>query len=272
MLQFNTLLRAEGLDPADVKLARHQDTRYPGRPSPYQLWRANAGRLERYQSIQRLAKFDGTRLLASFVATLIGETVFAGLYTINGVGPAPARHLDPISGEDAAGLFLYTMEPAPHLSDFRGKLFIAWGDGYRAWVQSAAKQEKTVIELRRTVSDPPFPGFLDFHARLSDLAHVPRDWRTTLSSVCGIYLLTCPKTGQHYVGSACGPTGFWGRWEDYAASGHGGNKLLREVPESDYQLTILEVAASSAIAKEVIDMEDRWKRKLLSREFGLNAN
>jgi hypothetical protein len=74
------------------------------------------------------------------------------------------------------------------------------------------------------------------------------------------------------VGLAAGSGGFWSRWEDYLASGHGGNQRMQEVPADDYQVTILEVAASSANGEELASMESKWKRKLMSREFGLNAN
>ena len=69
-----------------------------------------------------------------------------------------------------------------------------------------------------------------------------------------------------------GASGFWGRWEEYAASGHGGNLRMRELPRSDYQVTVLEVASSSARAEDLIRLEGRWKEKLRSRDFGLNAN
>jgi hypothetical protein len=87
-----------------------------------------------------------------------------------------------------------------------------------------------------------------------------------------VYLLTNPETGKQYVGSARGADGFWGRWEAYVASGHGGNRRMQEVPAADYQVTILEVAASSAGPESLDEMETRWKLKLLSRKFGLNAN
>jgi hypothetical protein len=38
-MKFNLLLRDAGLDPADVKLVRHQDRRVPPERMPYQLWR-----------------------------------------------------------------------------------------------------------------------------------------------------------------------------------------------------------------------------------------
>jgi len=269
MITFNSILRDAGLDPSAVKLARHQDTR---RPTPYQLWRAADGRFELYQRIQRRAVFASARMLASFVATPLNETLFVGLFAIRSVGKAPAGLCDPISGEDVGGLHLYELVPARKLSEYRGRLTVKWGDGYRAWVQRAHKQDKELAEIRRTVGDPPFPGFLDFREKLSGLAAVPLSWREALSSVRGVYLLTCPETGDQYVGLAKGETGFWGRWEDYVASGHGGNKRMQDVPAADYQVTVLEVAPSSAGEEMLSQLEGRWKLKLLSRKFGLNAN
>ncbi len=272
MIQLNTLLRAEDIDPADVKLVRHQDNRYPGRPSPYDLWRKDVALFETYQRIQRRAVFDGARFLASFVGTSDNDTLFVGLYALRALGRVPTGTLDPLSGEDVGGLHFYDLTLSPHLADLRAKLFVVWGPGYRSWVQLANNQDKPVLELRRTVSEPPFPGFRDFRARLDDLVHLPLKWRETLSSVSGIYLLTCLKTRQLYVGSAHGEHGFWGRWSDYVASGHGGNKLLREVPDSEYQVTVLEVASSTVTAAEIVDLENRWKQKLFTRDWGLNAN
>ena len=38
----------------------------------------------------------------------------------------------------------------------------------------------------------------------------------------------------------------------------------------DYQVSILEVASSSLSRDEIIQMEELWKDKLLTRSFGLN--
>jgi len=57
MIGFNALLRDEGIDPADVKLVRHQDWRHA--ETPYQLWWRAVGRFELYQQIQRRSVFKG---------------------------------------------------------------------------------------------------------------------------------------------------------------------------------------------------------------------
>lgn len=271
MISLNSLLRQADIDPATVKLVRHQDTRYPGRPSPYALWISAREKFELYQSIQRRPVFHGARYLASFVATPLNETLFAAIYAINGVGAAPAGLIDPISNQDVGGLNLYDLALDPALCDYRGRMIIDWGKGYLAWMQLAAKQDKEILEIRRDDRDRPFPGFLNFRQNLTTLAEVPTSWREILSSVAGIYLLIHPD-GRQYVGSAQGEQGFWGRWEQYVANGHGGNLLMRELPPADYQVSILEVASSSASVDQILALEERWKQKLLSRKFGLNGN
>jgi len=272
MIGFNTLLRDEGIDPTHVKLVRHQDTSHLDRATPYQLWLAADGRLDLYQEIQRRPVFKGARLLASFVATPLNETLFIGLYENKGVGKAKSGLIDPISGKDVGGMNHYDLDLSPKLAQYRGRVTVEWGAGFRSWVQLARKNDKAIVEIHRTASDPPFPGFLDFCERLGTLPSVPGSWRSVLSAVSGVYLLTNPETGKQYVGSAQGASGFWGRWEEYVASGHGGNRRMRDVPAADYQISVLEVASSSAGPEVMLKMEERWKQKLLSRKYGLNAN
>ena len=272
MIKFNALLRDEGIEPSKVKLARHQDDRHTGRLTLYQVWRSAEADFELYQRIQSRPRFSGSNLLASFVATPLGETLFVGLYSVGNVSKAPKGLIDPVTGKDVGGYYYYSLNRSPHLSDYRDRLIINWGPGYRAWVQNARSKDKPILEIRRTAAEPPFPGFLNFHERLSLLAAVPQAWRQALAAVSGVYLLTCPQSGRQYVGSAGGETGFWGRWEDYAASGHGGNKRMLDIPSADYLVSILEVASSAAGPAELIAIENRWKGKLATRKFGLNAN
>jgi hypothetical protein len=95
---------------------------------------------------------------------------------------------------------------------------------------------------------------------------------TALKAAHGIYLLTCPKTKEQYVGKADGHDGFWGRWQQYVQSGHGGNTGLKSRDSSDYQVSILEVAGTATSANELNQMESLWKAKMQSRAMGLNRN
>jgi hypothetical protein len=146
MIAFNTLLRKAGVDPDHVKLARHHDTRWPGRT--HELWTADDGRFDLYQQIQKREVFKDARMLASFVVTSQRETLFVGLYEIiNGLDTAPPGQLDPVSGKNVGGNFLYKLTSAPQLAEYRGNLTIEWGPGYRSWVQLARKKDKPVLKI-----------------------------------------------------------------------------------------------------------------------------
>jgi hypothetical protein len=121
--------------------------------------------------------------------------------------------------DEAGAYHVYELTLEPRLNDLIGKMLIEWGPGERAWIQRADQQNKRIIELRPTFKEPEFPGFLHFISALSKLDQLPRGWVAALQSSRGIYLLTCPKTKEQYVGSATGEGGFWRRWQDYAQTG-----------------------------------------------------
>ncbi len=59
-----------------------------------------------------------------------------------------------------------------------------------------------------------------------------------LSASRGGYLLACPRTREHYVGSARSAGGFLARWRDYVATGHGGIVGLRIRNPSEYLVSV----------------------------------
>lgn len=274
---FNSLLAQHGLAPSEVILLRHQDKRaLPGR-TPYALWRDDRPAFEKYQSSQKCqdrSKFSRASSWASFVATPEGATMFVGLYIASFravlAQDTPQPHRD---GIDLAGSCdLYDLQLDDRFADLEGKVIIDWGDGTRAWVQRADNMNKPIIELRPEFKEPDFPGFLNLMQPLSSIAGLPKNWIAVLKEATGVYLLTCPKTKEQYVGSASGSAGFWHRWMEYVVSGHGGNIALKSREYSDYQVSILEIAGSASTIEDIRKMESRWKVKLQSREMGLNRN
>jgi hypothetical protein len=276
-ISFNHLLEAADIDPADVRLLRHKDKRADKGRTPYDLWYIDRPSFELYQSVQNLdneAKLKAP-FWACFLGTPTGDTLFVGLYRAKNKGvlkkDLPKPHME---GVDKAGTcHVYDLAPDERLSDYIGRLFVAWGQGFLAWIQRADTSDKPVIELRRSeYKEPDFPGYLHFIKRLSELDALPTGWVTALRASRGVYLLTCPRTKEQYVGSATGGDGFWGRWQDYASTGHGGNVGLKSHDPSDYQVSILEVAGTAATTDDVLNMESLWKSKLQSKEMGLNKN
>lgn len=275
-LRFNTILAQFEISPSDVRLLRHQDSRAAKGRTPYELWRDDRPAFEIYQSTQSPPNRQRltAKYWASFLGTPGGDTLFAGLYACEYLGLNEAEqtwvHAD---GFDAVGTCdVYRLTADDRLSDLDGRLLVDWGDAARAWIQRADNQDKPVVEIRTAFREPEFPGFNRFLTSLSRIESLPASWVQVLRSSRGIYLLTCPATREQYVGSATGAYGFYGRWLEYALSGHGGNVELRNRDRVDYQVSILEVAGSSATAQEILDQECLWKQKLQSREMGLNRN
>jgi len=274
-LRFNSLLEDEGLDPAKVRLLRHQTG--TARRTPYTLWRDDRAAFEHYQSRQATkdrALFRSP-YWASFVAPPDGATLFVGVYEVQLTGPAAPGERDPLSGDLLGeGLYdAYECRLIAPLSEYIGRLSIQWGQtslANRAWRQIANQQNKLITEVRRGFEEPAFPGFTSFIRPLSEMETMPASWHAVLQASRGVYLLACPRTREHYVGSASGADGFLGRWRNYMADGHGGNVAMKARNSSDYVVSILEVAGSSASVEEILALESRWKQKLLSRDIGLN--
>jgi hypothetical protein len=275
-IMFNTILLAADFDLADIRLLRHKDNRSEMGRTPYELWRDDRQRFEIYQATQGIGNRNKLRTpyWASFVGTPNNETLFVGIYDVKNrmllEKDTPMPHRD---GMDVAGSCdIYELTLDKKLSDLVGRLLIDWGLGDRAWIQRADRQDKRIIELRSEFKEPEFPGFLNFIKPLSKLSSLPKSWIAVLQSSKGIYLLTCPKTKEQYVGSATGEGGFWQRWQNYIQTGHGGDVALKSRDSSDYQVAILEVAGTAFTDADIRMMEIQWKLKLQSREMGLNRN
>jgi len=276
---FNHALRGAGIDPARVRLVRHQERGASGL-TPYDLWVKSPALLDRYQAKQSpstRAKFGWQTeglVWASFVVTPDGSTLFVGLYDVDYAGPLAVSetHEITLQPETAETTVQYVLQPKPELSELSGRLFVDWGDGARAWVQRADRQDKPVIELKRFRFEPPFPGLLAFREPISKVPALPASWCVPLSATKGVYLLACPDTGVQYVGSATGEEGFLGRWMEYAKTGHGGNIGLRTIDTTRFTCSILEVAGSGQTTDDIVRREIAWKEKLLSRTLGLNRN
>lgn len=69
-----------------------------------------------------------------------------------------------------------------------------------------------------------------------------------------------------------------GRWKTYIDTYHGGNKLLVAELAADpltysrFKISVLQILPKSATPDVVIAVEKLYKKRLLTRRFGLNAN
>ncbi len=275
------LLRLKGLDDkARVKFVRHQDARV----DVHDLFRR--GWLETYQSYQGRPVYDKADTLVVFIGVGGTRARLVGVYDVAGCEPLTSEpELPPgmpTSWESGSKL-RYDLRRVDRFSELENRVVIDWGPGALAWVQWASNRR--VIELLPAGQVlRPFTDYLGFTLTRSELEYLCRDpeankeWRARLSAVAGVYLILATTTGAQYVGSAHGIEGFWGRWSEYARSGHGGNALLRKLMAKDssypaaFSYSILQILPRTATRSEVLNWERLYKEKLGSRALGLNAN
>jgi hypothetical protein len=121
--------------------------------------------------------------------------LFVGVYAAKHRGllevDTPQPHRDGIDKAGSCDVYDLTLETA--IADLIGRLYVEWGEGFRAWVQHADRQDKLIRELRTEFKEPDFPGFLNFVETLSRLEKLPTAWVVAFRSSKGIYLLTCPN-------------------------------------------------------------------------------
>jgi len=182
----------------------------------------------------------------------------------------------------------YKVESSTQYRDLIGRLVVEYlGNNTRATVFRPThiyENSRIVALYESRFKGEPFTSFElinhDFNAIEIIINNELQDWKVALRSVSGIYLITDEKTGKHYVGSAYGGNGIWGRWCTYINNYHGNNDDLVELFEhksesyfrENFRFSILEVISSSLPKEDVIRKESLWKEKLFSRKHGYNRN
>lgn len=258
-------------DPARAKvhLARYNQVE-----RPIDVYRR--GEFDEWQRWQNSLNFN-----CSFVVSLIqvgspNRWMFAGLFR-------PCGHV--VKQGERRSHYYYDLERLPGAAGLEGRLFCTSAYTQRnSYVHCATVGDMTVTEiLREPLSVGSFPGYKRVDISKDDLDLIVRQgtesWRTALSSVKGIYLITDATNGKLYVGKADGEEGIWGRWCAYSSSGHGGNKsLMKELGlgapdrQRDMRFSLLEIADMQSAPGEIDARESHWKNVLLTRVTGYNLN
>lgn len=171
---------------------------------------------------------------------------------------------------------IFDMVVSEHMADLRGRLVIGWRSPRTWWMRASTAASYPVIGIADT-EPVPFPGFDRLVLNYAQLQAVMREhryasWRTALSSVVGIYLITDTRDGRHYVGKADGEENIRQRWSAYATNGHGGNVELRGLDPSTFRYSLLRVFDPSTPTSAIDASESHFKVALDSRRHGLNRN
>lgn len=270
MLKLCDLIKLAGVELHDFKI--HCATGHLDPP----LQAYFEGRFKEWQEYQNQRNFQCRKIL-SLIQLSPSRWLFVGVWKVNGVQP---------KSNGTKSWFGYSTSEDSGLEHLNGRVIVSFKRTFRASYLKGPRYSEhlTVSEiLPEKMSLKDFPGFSSVFLKYGELRHIVSkgitSWRSALSSVAGVYLITDTSCGRHYVGSAYGTQGIWGRWSLYAALPHGSNKELRQLLSehgdehaNHFTFSILEICDVLATQDEVLGRESHWKEALGSRVFGYNAN
>lgn len=268
-LTLGSVLLSAGIDPADAQAIRHafvrehEDTGLPGIHAD-----STDDEILAYTSEQsaktRIFPAEPPRFWIVFIRE--GGTR-ARLWSV-------LENLGEVSDDGA--LRTFNLVPAEHLSELNNRLVIGWRSP-RTWrLNGPTAATYPVLEIA-DAQPVPFPGFDRLILDRAQLEAVMREhryaaWRTALSSVVGIYLITDARDGRQYVGKADGAESIRQRWSAYAANGHGGNVELRGMDPATFRYSVLRVFDPATPTRVIDEAESHFKVALDTRKHGLNRN
>lgn len=292
-MNLNDLLLAKNIDPKRVLVLRHR----PSEPELNKVlpWLAaeKPTVFNAYQQTQteKLEKaMLGAGYVASFIGHKAGKALFIGLYSIGASKPltieqywkVPAHKELKVFGlkgfnpkkDSRSTILWFDLTPTGFHSDWKGKLVVGWPPPERSWWRRAHRNDMAVLAIHEdSVLDTAMPSWETISLTWEELGVLPNRWKSALKQWRGIYYIFDASDGKGYVGSAYGEKNLLRRWENYAASGHGGNKLLRKRDPKTFRFTILQRVSPDMESDDVIRLESTWKERLHSRQpFGLNDN
>ena len=293
VLTFNQLLESSGLDPTRVLVFRHR----PYEPQLNKIfdWIVAERRdlFECYQNTHAPnteAALTRASHVASFIRYKPKQALFVGLYELTGTNrvltpdECRARPLHQelmafgMSGFKASDnrdcLVEFGLRLTEWQAQWSGKLIVEWPGLERSWYRWLDRNSFPIAAIaEESRFRTPMPIWSDIALDWRQLAILPSDWRAALSQWRGIYLIIDQSDGMQYVGSAYGAENIMQRWNEYARSGHGGNKWLRTREPNQFRFSILQRVSPDLPDAEVIALENSWKVRLRSRApFGFNEN
>lgn len=266
MITIQELLFNRGLNrQAHTKLVRHKDRKL----DLYNLYRRDKDAFFAYQCQQVRDVFNGVDYIVSFVGEEGVKARFIGVYKITGVKPKD-------------GYYNYIMEEQSGYEDLKERVLIKWENpiSWHQWI----KNEMEVLEISPGLNYKRFTDYFDLILTYRELREIVTcqycDWKSILSAIKGVYLITDTLTGKLYVGSAYGDEGIWGRWSEYVKTGgHGNNVSLKALTDADpqyalhnFQFSILMLLPKTVTTEMALEKEKMYKTKLGTNAFGLNNN
>ena len=278
--------RNEEFDKADVeriRLIRHKDSRKEKNiggkiyeNSLYDIYLYENDAFMTYQSEQLVKKFKNVDYIVSFIGEESTSSRFVGVYKNNGI----LQMLPDYKGESLARFDIQEISGFELLKE---RVIIDWNNPVQ-WLQHY--NAMPVIRIDRGLMENNLPVFVRYEDVMLNYTQLKTiinsnnpEWKSRLESCNCIYLILDKSNGKQYVGSTYNTKGIWGRWSEYAKTGHGNDVELKKCIDSDpkyaeknFQWCILETLPIKILQDQAIERESLYKRKLGTRIYGYSKN
>jgi hypothetical protein len=300
-MELNDLFQKKKIDPKQVLVLRHRPTEPKLNRALRKLAAEKPDVFNAYQQTQTsklenaMKAMTGAGYVASFIGHEPGKALFVGLYTIGACKPLTREEFWQVPAyigmqakydlrgpsEDRSSILWFDLVPTEFYAAWKGRLIVEWPPPELSWWRRAHRNTMPILAvLEDTALDPPMPDWREIALEWEELSDLSPRWKSALCQWRGVYYIFDKSDGKGYVGSAYGESdpehhegNLLGRWLGYAASGHGGNALLRKRDPHNFQFSILERVGPDMSATDVIRLEGTWKDRLHTRSpDGLNDN
>lgn len=292
LLTLNQLLESSGIALHDVLVFRHR----PGEPALNRVFdNIVSQRRELFDCYQSThapnteAALNRAGYVASFIRYRPKLALFVGLYANVGrrsltVSECQSRpyHRELMAlgagghkaSDDREMVIEFDLKLTNWHQDWSERLVIQWPGLERSWYRWADRNVFPVAAItEQSCLVQPMPSWDELTLDWQELALIPAHWKASLSQWRGVYLIIDQSDGLQYVGSAYGSENLLQRWNEYARTGHGGNKGLKMRDPANFRFSILQRTSPDLPDSDVIALESTWKDRLRTRApFGLNAN
>ena len=238
ILTIGKILKEAGLDTSKrIKLVRHKDNRselmIDGKVvngNPYDWYINDRKSFIAYQSEQSEERFKNADYIVSFIGEDGTTARMVGVYRVLGLDKERMERVN-------NGHFFYQMEEVDGFDELNERVIIDWGKSAINWHQWLDKNDKEIIAIERKGIDWVCPAYDQIKLSFEQLQRIFRDeisvWKNKLSACNCIYVISDAQSGKLYIGSTYNRQGIWGRWAEYAKTGHGGDVELEKLIAAD---------------------------------------
>ncbi len=288
-IQLNDLLAKKGIDPKGVLVLRHRPLERELRKILPWLAAERPDIYNGYQQAQRPV-VEKAMTRAQYVASFIGhaprQALFIGLYKNTGWRKVSFTQYWKIPqnielnslgmrglGQERSSALWFDLKAVDFYRDWKGKLVVQWPGLERSWWRWSERNDFEIAAIfEESLLDAAMPSWEAIVLTWQELRVLPYRWRSALAQWRGVYFVFDVSSGRGYVGSASGNENILQRWLGYAATGHGGNKKLKNCRPANLRFSILQRVSPDMERKDVVQLEGSWKDRLHTRNSGLNDN